>query len=214
MNADDPTTPSQSAARAIVRRAHVEAHDVYVPDESRVDASLNGDCTALFRELRFDDGIARARRDEGWAANPEARLYAAIGLHYQRRYDAARAEYAAAMALSDDASFRGTCAANGASAWFEEGDLARADDGYAAALVIDPLNEYALLGRVAVACQRADADAVVDAAAALRARWPAWQGRSVLRSALLKDRSLRFVRDEPGLFERAMHASLVDLALG
>jgi len=197
---------------SLLRRAHAEAHDVYVPDESAVDPALKDECAALYRALRFDEGIARAQRDAGWERDPDAVLYAAIGRHYQRRYDDARAGYAAAMALSGDASFRGTCAANAASACFEEGDLDRAREGYERALAVDPPNEFALLGLIAVGCQRRDAAAVVRDAAALRDRWPAWHTRAVVVGVLRSDRSYRFLRDEPGLFERAFGVGLDALA--
>jgi tetratricopeptide (TPR) repeat protein len=197
---------------SLLRRAHAEAHDVYVPDESAVDPALKDECAALYRELRFAEGVARAQRAEGWERDPDAVLYAAIGRHYERRYDDARAGYAAAMALSDDASFRGTCAANAASAWFEEGDLDRARAGYDGALAVDPLNEFALLGLIAVGCQGRDAAAVVRDAATLRARWPGWMTRGVVVGVLRSDRSYRFLRDEPGLFERAFGVGVDALA--
>ena len=212
MKSKEPQAPSRDVRASLLRRAHVEAHDVYVPDESGVDPALKEECSALYRALRFDEGVARAQRSAGWERDPDAALYAAIGRHYQRRYDDARAGYAAAMALSDDASFRGTCAANAATASFEEGDLDRAREGYALALSIDPLNEFALLGLIAVGCQRRDAAAVVRDAAILRARWPGWQTRSVVVGMLRQDRSYRFLRDEPGLFERAFGLALGDLA--
>jgi tetratricopeptide (TPR) repeat protein len=201
--------PTLDGARAsLLRRAHAEAHDVYVPAESAVDPALKEECAALFRALRFDEGVARAQRDAGWERDADAVLYVGLGRHYQRRYDEARAAYGAAMALSADASFRATCAANAASAHYEEGALDGAREGYAHALSIDPLNEFALLGLIAVDGQRRDADAVVRDAATLRARWPEWRSRPVIVGVLRSDRSYRFVRDEPGLFERAFGVPL------
>lgn len=201
-------TDATDAARRIVRRALVEAHDVYVPEESPVTAALRDECLALYRELRFDAGIARARRDEGWTRDPDARLYVAIGLHYQRRYDEAREEYRQAGALSDDASFRGTCAANVGTVWYEQGEFDRALEMYREALEIDPRNEFALAGVLGVGCHRRDVAAVLRAAAALRAAWPAWAERPVLAAMFRKDRSFRFLREEPGLFERALGAPI------
>jgi len=203
-----PKPSLDEVRRSLLRRAHAETHDVYVPAESPVDPSLKDECAALYRALRFDDGVARAQRDAGWERDADAVLYVAIGRHYQRRYDEARAGYGEAMALSDDASFRATCAANAASAHYEEGSLDGAREGFARALTIDPLNEFALLGLIAVDAQRRDADAVVRDAATLRARWPAWRSRPVIVGLLRVDRSYRFVRDEPGLFERAFGVAL------
>ncbi len=202
----DDLSLARSKGGAIARRAHLESHDVYVPDESPIDRALGDACAALYRELRFDEGLARARRAPGWEQDPEARLYAGIGMHYQRRYGDARAEYMAAMELGTDASFRATCVANAGTTWFEEGDLDRALGCYDRAVALDPLNEFGLLGRVAVACQRYDEAAVVDAARLLCERWPAWRERPVIASMLLKDRSFRFVREADGLFERAFGA--------
>lgn len=203
-----PPPSSKDVRSSLLRRAHAEAHDVYVPVESAVDPALKDECSALYRALRFDEGVARAQRADGWESDPDAVLYVAIGRHYQRRYADARDGYAAAMALSDDPSFRGTCAANAASAHFEEGDLDRAREQYALALTIDPLNEFALLGLIAVGCQRRDAAAVLRDAATLQARWPDWLARRVVVGVLRHDRSYRFLRDEPGLFERAFGVAL------
>jgi tetratricopeptide (TPR) repeat protein len=208
---DVPATGSAAVKTALLRRAHAEAHDVYVPDGSPVDPSLKDECSAHYRALRFDDGIARAQQTPGWESNHDAVLYVAIGRYYQRRYNEAREGYAAAMTLSDDASFRGTCMANIATTRFEEGDFDRAREDYSHALTIDPLNEFALLGLVAIGCQRRDTDAVIRDATLLRSRWPNWQERPVITSMLRKDRSYRFLRDEPELFVRAMDISLNEL---
>jgi hypothetical protein len=76
---------------------------------------------------------------------------------------------------------------------------------------VDPLNEFGLLGPLAVACERRDADAVVAQATLLRAAWPEWQGRTVIVQSLSHDRSYRFVRNTLGLFERAFGVSVDSL---
>ena len=197
------------AVHAFARAVHAETHPIVAPNEAlAAQIELVADCVALFRELRFDDGIARARRDPAWESDPHARLHVAIGLLYQRAYDRARAEFAVAASLSDSPSFQGTCLANLGAAWYEEGDFDRAAAAYERALAVDALNEFALLGLLAVACERRDRAAVVAEAARVRAAWPRWRERNVIAQSLAHDRSYRFVRDTPGLFEGAFGAPL------
>ena len=204
--------PSEPAAAPrlpapLRRRIHAETHDVYLRDETPHDDLVDA-CAALYRELRFDEGLARARRDAGWERDRFARLYVGIGLHYQRRYDDARAEYVIALELADTPFFRATCLSNVGTTWFEQGDLARALECFDRALVADPDCELGYLNRIAVACQRSDADAVVEGAARVVGRWPDWAERPVIASMLLKDRSFRFAREHDGLFERAFGVAL------
>ncbi len=70
------------------------------------------------------------------------------------------------------------------------------------------------MGAVAVAAERRDAEEVVRLAARVRERWPAWQGRTVIVQLLTTDRSYRFLRKTPGLFERAFGVSLDALLAG
>ena len=204
--ASEPAAPRLPAA--LRKRAHAESHDVYLRDDAARDDDLADACMALYRELRFDDGIARARRDAGWERDRFARLYVGIGLQYQRRYDDARAEYVIAMELGDTPFFRSTCLANVGTAWFEQGDFARALDCYDRALAADPDGELGYLGRIAVACQRVDAAAVVEGASRIVGRWPDWAERPVIVAMILKDRSFRFAREHDGLFERAFGVAL------
>lgn len=229
------------AVRRFAAAVHAETHPELVPDEHPASARLHdrrkaehaerhaalhsnealaaqidlvAGCNALFRDLRFDEGIARARRDPAWASDPHARLHVAIGLFYKREYERARAEYEAAAALSESASFQGTCVANVGAAWYEEGDFDRAVAAYERALALDPLNEFGLLGLLAVACERRDRAAVRAEAARVRGAWPGWRERAVIAQSLAHDRSYRFVRDAPGLFEEAFGAPLDALYLG
>lgn len=197
------------------RPAHAEERQGLLTNESLSDAaSLVVDCVALFRDLRFDEGIARARRDPGWERDPDARMHVAIGLHYQRLYDEARAEYAAAASLSPSASFQATCVANVGAAWYEQGEFDRALEHFERSLEVDPLNEFGLMGALAVACERRDVEDVVRLAARVRERWPAWRERTVIVQLLTTDRSYRFLRKAPGLFERAFGVGLDALLAG
>jgi tetratricopeptide (TPR) repeat protein len=207
-----PDTVSR-VVHALQRRAHVESHDVYVRTDTQLPEDLIRECLTLYRELRYEEGIARARRDPGWQHEPFARLYVAIGMHYQSRYDDARAEYAEAVARFEDISLRAMCVANIGSTFYEQGDLITADVHYKNALTMDERNEFALVARVGLACQCSDEAAVMERAATLRAHWPTWRERSVIAEQLLKDRSYRFLRETPGLFERAMGVSLEHLLL-
>lgn len=197
------------------RAEHAQSHATLSSNEAlTAQVDLVADCNAHFRDLRFDEGIARARRDAGWASDPHARLHVAIGLFYKREYERARAEYAVAASLSASPSFQGTCVANLGAAWYEEGDFDRAVAEFARALALDPLNEFGLLGLLAVACERRDRPAVLAEAARIRAAWPGWRERNVIAQSLAHDRSYRFVRDAPGLFEEAFGAPLDALYLG
>lgn len=202
------TTPKLPAP--LRRRIHAETHDVYLRDEAPRDDLVDA-CTALYRDLRFDEGLARARRDPGWESDPFARLYTGIGLHYQSRYDDARAEYFIALGLADTPFFRATCLSNVGATWFEQGDLARASEFFDRALAADPDYDLAYLNRIAVACQRADAEAVVEGASRIVRRWPDWAERPLMTAMLLKDRSFRFLRERQGLFERSFGVALEGL---
>ena len=211
---------NESPAHAVIhgrdrRAAHAEEHATLAPNETLARAaSLVVDCMTLYRALRFDEGIARARRDAGWESDPDARLHVAIGLHYKGLYDEARAEYAAAAERSASPSFQATCVANAGAAWYEQGDFDQALEQFEKSLEVDPLNEFGLMGAVAVAAERRDAEEVVRLSARVRERWPAWQGRSVIVQLLTTDRSYRFLRKTPGLFERAFGVSLDALLAG
>ncbi len=207
--------PGHSALQAARRRAQAEERPYLATNESLARAeALVADCVALFRDLRFDEGIARARRDPGWERDPDARMHVAIGLQYQRRYDEARAEYAAAASLSPSASFQATCVANMGAAWYEQGEFDRALEHFERSLEVDPLNEFGLMGALAVACERRDVEEVVRLAARVRERWPAWRERTVIVQLLTTDRSYRFLRKAPGLFERAFGVGLDALLAG
>lgn len=238
---NEATTQEQPQRCAVERAVHRETHRYLVPnpgpsteqgpDRSRdghrdVHASISSkgvlrevsslvnDCGALYRELRFDEGIARARRDSNWEHDPKARLHVAIGLHYKHQYDDARAEYAVAVELSTNASFQGTCLANVGTTWYEEGDLGRALDCFERSLVIDPLNEFGLMSAVMIAAERRDADEVVRLSARVCERWPDWRTRTVILHCLTVDRSYRFLRKSPGLMERAFGVTLDALFAG
>ena len=207
--------PGHERLRADARREHAETRGELVTNEGLARAaSLVADCVTLYRDLRFDEGIARARRDAGWESDPDARLHVAIGLHYKGLYDEARAEYDAAAARSASPSFRATCVANAGAAWYEQGDFDRGRELFEEALEVDPLNEFGLMGALAIAAERRDAEEVVRLAARVRERWPAWQGRTVIVQLLTTDRSYRFLRKTPGLFERAFGVSLDALLAG
>lgn len=213
---NDVRTPSATSASAaarekILRRAHAETHDVYTPDDRRAPNALRDECAALFRDLRYDEGISRARRDPGWESDPHARLNVGIGLLYQRAYEAARREFRAAAERSESPGFRATCTSNEGITWYEEGDFDRAMECFDRALMIFPSREFALLGRAFVASQRRDPEAVVRACALLRERRPDWRTSPAITEQILKDRSFRMLRDEPGLFERALGVSLDEL---
>jgi tetratricopeptide (TPR) repeat protein len=208
-------SPSHDALHAHRRREHVEVHGEFLTNESLTGAaSLVTDCVTLYRDLRFDEGITRARRDPGWESDPDARLHVAIGLHYKQFYDEARAEYAVAASVSPSPSFQATCVANIGAAWYEQGDFDRALASFEQSLAVDPLNEFGLMGAVAIAAERRDADEVVRLAARVRERWPAWQERTVIVQLLTTDRSYRFLRKTPGLFERAFGVTLDALLAG
>ena len=213
MNPNDPRDNAPTRLPSVVlqkvlKRAHVETHDVYTPDDRREPNALRDECAALFRELRFDEAIKRAQRDSDWERDPMARLHVGLGYAYQRRYDEAREEFQRAADLSDRGGFKSTCIANIGTVWFEVGDFERALECYDDALRLHPTREFALLGRVFVACQRCDAEAVLSAVRLLRERRPDWRESPSIIEQILKDRSYRFLRDSPGLFERVFEVPL------
>lgn len=207
----DKLAPARSPSvvlQQVLKRAHVEAHDGYIPDDRRDPDALRDDCAALFRELRFDEALARAMRDPDWERDPMARLQVGVARHYQQRYDEAREEYRIAADLSDRDSFKASCMANTGTTWFEQGVFDRAMECYDDALKLYSTREAALLGRIGVASQRRDPESLLAAVHLLRERRPDWRESPSIVEQILKDRSYRFLRDSPGLFERAFEVPL------
>jgi tetratricopeptide (TPR) repeat protein len=207
MSASSPKPRSPSMQR-VLQQAHVETHDVYRPDDHPEMDALQSECAALYQELRFDEGIARAKRHPNWERDPAARIIIGTGLHYQHRYDEAREEYRTAATLYDRDNCKATCIANVGLTWFEQGDFAQAVVSYEEALALHATDDFALLGMLYVACARRDDSAVVTAAKHLREQRPGWRKSQVIIEILLKDRSVRHLREIPGLFEAAFEVPL------
>jgi tetratricopeptide (TPR) repeat protein len=189
----------------LLKKASRETHKIH----PREDASpLAQECKALYDNLQLDDGICRAKQDEGWETNYEAHLYLGIGFHLKHEYDLARSSYQTAAELSDDPTIVATCIANCATCYFEELKTDEAASCYEQALTIDDENVYALLGLISIACQLRDEAELRTAAQRLVNKHPDWTQHHVILDTLRVDRCYAFLREDPSRIERLFGAPL------
>src|SRR5262249_52275432 len=92
--------------------------------------------------------------------------------------------------------------------FLEEWVLDRAEEMYRRALEVEPENVFGLLGCIAVACQREDLIATKDATQQLITRCPDWRTQELIKFTLVHDRSFRFLRDTPEIFEHMLGLTL------
>ncbi len=174
-----------------------EIHNIYVPEGAN---ALRTECLQLFRDGRYDDGIARAMRDPDWETDTYAWLHVGSGNFFLERYDDAREAWRKSVSLAHEPDVKATGIANIGASFYRQGRLDQAADCFDTALHVSPSNRIALLGRMSIANARGDE-------ADMRLRWtqlkravPGWRDDPTIAEATRIDRSLRRSR-ELGLFE-------------
>jgi len=174
-----------------------EIHNIYVPEGA---SPLRLECQQLFRDGRYEEGIARATRDPEWKADPYAWLHVGSGYFFLGRYDDAREAWRNTVDRAPDSETKATALANVGASFYREDRFDHAADCFDTAVQLDPTNRIALLGRMSIADARGDE---TD----MRLRWtqikravPGWKTDPIITEATRIDRSLRRSR-ELGLFE-------------
>ncbi len=190
------------------RQIRIETHNLFIPKDASI---LAQQCGNYFQTGRYEEGIKLARQVDDFDHNAVAHRQVALGLAYKHEYVEARKYFTASMSLSADPHIWANCTANMGTTFLEEWELDYAEHMYEEALGYDPENIFGLLGRLAVACQRRDMNALKYAAAQLVDRISDWYENHIIVPTLLQDRSFRFLRRNPNVFNQIFGINLKTL---
>lgn len=183
---------------AFQRDIRNEISNIYIPEGA---SELRRECQELFRDGRYEEGLARATRDPEWESDPFAWLNLGAGQFFQERYGEARESWRKAVDLATDRETKATALANIGASFYREDRFDHAADCFDTAIQIDPSNRIALLGRMSIADARGDEAEMGLRWTQLKASVPGWRTDPIIAEATRIDRSLRRSR-ALGLFEQ------------